>query len=464
MINERIKSEKEFKRLQILSGKRLVMARALMHMDICQRCGNSIHSLFKPFHNCQGIDTQHLMKSLKKAEEKSMKIRKAQKASENARKIQENERLNKLKERIESQEKESKAIHNAHLEKFRALQKEAKLEKRLSEAVPDLDHDEYLKLVEVTDSNINNLEMLVDAIAQGVDAIEINKLDLIKRLNISGKDSNYIKMIVGTIKNIDESLRIIALDVLLSAAAWQLFHHYTDNNSEEASCVMQSVVQLGITKVLKDAHTENKGFLSSASSLFSSILRGQSILEKLVLNEDIAPGNVSEVRQAILDNEEKIAQDYEEETKKFLAKSTEEDNIKNDGSYNKDSLNKNESYSEEEIITTKKLNNGIAGDGMTDDDVNLNLQNMIKYMKPSNIYVHNSIINPAGAAALIKDWQNDTVAKHSKALLSIITLTNSKGEKHAVLVSAKKLGNAIAITVVDSLSSNNTEFNNRPAA
>ncbi len=125
-----------------------------------------------------------------------------------------------------------------------------------------------------------------------------------------------------------------------------------------------------------------------------------------------------------------------------------------------------------------EVKHGDEDDGMSDGDVNLNLNNLREYLESvsglkCDIYVHDSIlvVNPnkiieqgniqySGAnnvVDLIKNWKDGNLLDHiaAKTLIAIVALVNNNGGKHAVLLNGNLDDNGnLSITIENSLPNN----------
>ena len=120
---------------------------------------------------------------------------------------------------------------------------------------------------------------------------------------------------------------------------------------------------------------------------------------------------------------------------------------------------------------------GEKDDGMSDADVNFNLNNLNKYIKSlprlnGDIYLHDSILligfvneqndvqHDCGENSiinLIKNWKegNLSLGVAAKKLIAVVALVNNKREKHAILLSGDHAADgSLDVTITNSLSSN----------
>ncbi len=99
-------------------------------------------------------------------------------------------------------------------------------------------------------------------------------------------------------------------------------------------------------------------------------------------------------------------------------------------------------------------------DGMSDKDIELNLQSIkstiISNNRQNEFYIEEKVLNKVNIIQAIKQWNNsdDVPAQY----LSILTLTNAERKKHALTLHIEKHNNILKITIADPLSCDNAEF------
>jgi len=99
-------------------------------------------------------------------------------------------------------------------------------------------------------------------------------------------------------------------------------------------------------------------------------------------------------------------------------------------------------------------------DGMTDEEIEANLQSIKASIhsqnKQSEFYVEESVVNQSNVIKSVENWSNKSGA-YTK-YLSILTLKNEESKKHAVALSAEKIGLSLKINIVDPLNTKVKEF------
>ncbi len=107
-----------------------------------------------------------------------------------------------------------------------------------------------------------------------------------------------------------------------------------------------------------------------------------------------------------------------------------------------------------------------AGEGMLDSEIKLNLESIKQTIhsqgRQSEFYVATEILNEYSIVSQIKSWVNSG-SKQSQ-FLSIVTLTNPEGEKHAVALNIEKKGKYFELNIMDPLSYNSSKFTNEMTA
>ena len=100
-----------------------------------------------------------------------------------------------------------------------------------------------------------------------------------------------------------------------------------------------------------------------------------------------------------------------------------------------------------------------SGDGMSDKDISLNLQSLKYNIEANNkkllFWIEQDALNQRNMIDKIESWSN---ANTQSEFLSIVTIINSEGKKHAILLHATHKNDGIQITLIDPLSQQDSEF------
>ena len=112
--------------------------------------------------------------------------------------------------------------------------------------------------------------------------------------------------------------------------------------------------------------------------------------------------------------------------------------------------------------STYKKSQGVASieDGMADQDIELNLKllkhNIESKHKQSSFYTEEKVLNKSNILDKVMAWHDSN--EEQKHFLSIATVINSAGKKHALAVHIEKEYNISKVYIIDPLSCDKSEF------
>lgn len=94
--------------------------------------------------------------------------------------------------------------------------------------------------------------------------------------------------------------------------------------------------------------------------------------------------------------------------------------------------------------------------GLTAESINLNLDNIIKSYDQTDIYINSKIVDQRQVYDNILHWLENPNIFNQYA--SVVKIENTTGQKHAILLHAKKENNKILLTLIDPLSEEDSIF------